>query len=76
VVGRLSGRRLLLPAADELVALGAAVQAAAVLNDTDPSAVAEAWGTMTGETIDPVDQDTAALDRITETRRRAAGVLS
>ncbi|MGW1893746.1 xylulokinase [Streptomyces sp. NPDC002004] len=68
-VRRLSGRAVRIPQAQELVALGAAAQAAGVLTGEDPSAVARRWGTAEGPVLDPVEPDTAALSRI-------AGVLS
>lgn len=52
-VADLTGRPVTVPAADELVALGAAVQAAAVLTGASPGAVAEAWDLGTGTTTDP-----------------------
>ena len=48
VVRRLSGRAVLIPDAEELVAIGAAVQAAAILGGEDPAAVAARWGTSAG----------------------------
>ena len=48
VVRRLSGRPVLIPDADELVALGAAVQAAAVWRNETPAAVARRWRTDAG----------------------------
>ncbi len=42
-LARLSGRAIAVPAATELVALGAAAQAAALLDDRDPAAVARSW---------------------------------
>ena len=44
VLADLTGRAVVVPAADEHVAAGACVQAAAVLTGTDPAALAEAWG--------------------------------
>ena len=42
-LARLSGRAIAVPDATELVALGAAAQAAALLDDRDPAAVARRW---------------------------------
>ncbi|WP_351225700.1 xylulokinase [Streptomyces sp. NPDC002133] len=63
-VRRLSGRAVSVPVARELVALGAAAQAAGVLTGEDPAAVARRWGTADGPSYDPVPVDRAALDRI------------
>jgi xylulokinase len=64
VVRRLSGRPVLIPTAQELVAIGAAVQAAAILRDEDPAAVTARWGTKTGTLLDPLPRDDDRLDRI------------
>ena len=55
VVADLTGRAVRVPAELELVAAGAAVQAAAVLQGHDFARVAEAWGLGRGETIEPDD---------------------
>lgn len=68
-VRRLSGRPVQVPEAKELVALGAAAQAAGVLTGEDPAAVARRWDTARGPVLDAVERDEAALARI-------AGVLS
>jgi xylulokinase len=57
VVRRLSGRALLIPAAEELVAIGAAVQATAILRGESPSAVARRWQTLAGSRLEPVARD-------------------
>ena len=62
VFARLSGRALLIPEADELVALGAAVQATAVWRGEDPVAVAHRWSTRTGQTREPVARDDDRLE--------------
>ena len=59
VVADLTGRAVRIPAEDELVAGGAAVQAAAVLRNGDFAQVADAWGLRRGETVEP----DAAVDR-------------
>lgn len=64
VVARMTGRPLLVPAAQELVALGAAVQAAATLEGTSPQVVARRWDTLAGELLDPVPHDPAVVDRV------------
>jgi xylulokinase len=64
VVRRLSGRRVLIPEAQELVAMGAAVQAAAILGGEDPGAIATRWGTNRGALLDAVPRDDERLERI------------
>ncbi|MFJ6793122.1 xylulokinase [Streptomyces sp. NPDC091268] len=68
---RLSGRAVQVPAARELVALGAAAQAAALLTGEPADAVARRWRTAEGPVLEPVARDDAALSRITSTLRRA-----
>ncbi|MGW3629330.1 xylulokinase [Streptomyces sp. NPDC005122] len=68
-VRRLSGRPVQVPEARELVALGAAAQAAGLLTGEDPAAVARRWGTAHGPVLD-------AMERDEETLARIAGVLS
>jgi xylulokinase len=70
VFGRLSGRALALPEADELVALGAAVQAASVLRDEQPASVARRWDTRHGRTVPARPPDRARLDQLREVRQR------
>jgi xylulokinase len=53
VVADLLGRPVVVPDADELVARGAAVQAAAVLSGTTVHEVAAAWNTGQGQTVEP-----------------------
>ena len=64
VVRRLSGRAVLIPDAEELVAIGAAVQAAAILGGEDPAAVAARWDTSAGTLLEPVPRDDERLTRI------------
>ena len=64
MVGRLTGRALQVPDGAELVAFGAAVQAAAVLRGEDPDAVAQRWGGARGMHIDPVQIDEERLARV------------
>ncbi|CAL9284986.1 Xylulose kinase [Streptomyces sp. SudanB148_2056] len=68
-VRRLSGRSVQVPEAKELVALGAAAQAAGLLTGEDPAAVARRWGTAEGPVLDAVERDEETLSRL-------AGVLS
>lgn len=60
-VRRLSGRAVQIPAADDLVALGAAAQAASLLTGETPTAIATRWGTAAGPVYDPIERDDAAL---------------
>jgi xylulokinase len=68
VIGRLSGRSVLVPAADELVALGAACQATAMLTGETPDAVARRWHTLAGTRLEAVERDEETLDRIRRVR--------
>lgn len=68
-VRRLSGRPVQVPEAQELVALGAAAQAAGLLTGEDPGAVARRWNTAAGPVLEAVERDDETLARI-------AGVLS
>lgn len=74
VVGELSGRPLVIPEGEELVAMGAAVQAAAVLEATKPEAIAARWHTRSGPTIEARHRDDDRLAAIGETIG-VAGVL-
>jgi xylulokinase len=75
-VRRLSGRPVLVPDATELVALGAAVQAAWCLTGTPPDRLTAAWGTRRGRLWEPLPLDRPALDRIAATLRRATPLLA
>jgi xylulokinase len=70
-VRRLSGRPVLVPKAEEIVALGAAAQAAALLTGESADAVARRWKTREGTVYDPLSADLALLERIAAVRRRA-----
>jgi xylulokinase len=75
-VARLSGRAVVVPDAEELVALGAAVQATAVLTGEDPAEVARRWDTRGGLTLEPpAEPDTETLARIRGVRDAALGLL-
>jgi xylulokinase len=63
-VRRLSGRPVQVPRARELVALGAAAQAAGLLLGEDPAACARRWGTAEGPAHPAVTRDDAALHRL------------
>lgn len=66
-VRRLSGRPVVVPEAQELVALGAAAQAAGLLLEEDPAAVARRWGTARGAEYEAQPRDVAAWDRLATT---------
>ncbi|MCC7076370.1 MAG: xylulokinase [Acidimicrobiia bacterium] len=56
---------VVVPAADELVAAGACVQAGAVRSGREPGAVAADWGLAAGQTVEAgVDSDTATRIRL------------
>lgn len=74
-VRRLSGRPVQIPDAKELVALGAAAQAAGLLTGEDPAAVARRWNTAAGPVLDAVERDGATLARITGVLSDAAPLL-
>ncbi len=74
-VRRLSGRPLVLPAATELVALGAAALAAGAATGEDPVAIATAWGTGAGETLPAVTRDEETWGRIEEVLGAAGPTL-
>lgn len=75
VVRRLSGRPVLVPDADELVALGAAAQAAALVTGEAPDAVARRWGTGRGTMLDPLPRDLATLERHHRVREAASELV-
>jgi xylulokinase len=70
-IRRLSGRPVLVPDAAELVALGAAAQAAALLTGEAPDEVSRRWGTARGELLDPLPRDVETVERIAATLPRA-----
>ncbi|MDT0347112.1 xylulokinase [Streptomyces litchfieldiae] len=74
-VRRLSGRPVRVPRAEELVALGAAAQAAGLLLGRDPAAVARDWDTAAGPAYEAVERDEAALARLDATLRDADALL-
>ncbi|MET9674578.1 FGGY family carbohydrate kinase [Streptomyces sp. NPDC006482] len=74
-VRRLSGRPLVVPAAEELVALGAAALAAGAVTGDDPVALAVAWGTGAGALLPPLARDAATWDRIETVLTAAAPTL-
>ena len=62
VLADLSGRAVLVPRAEEQVATGACVQAAAVFSGTDPIDVADRWRLGEGDTVEPGPAATASDD--------------
>ncbi|GAA5610632.1 xylulokinase [Streptomyces platensis] len=74
-VRRLSGRPVVVPEAQELVALGAAAQAAGLLLEEDPAAVARRWGTARGAEYEARPRDDAAWERLTATLADGAPLL-
>jgi xylulokinase len=64
VIARLSGRPLIVPEARELVALGAAAQAAAALLDRPAGEIAGSWGTVRGLRLDPVASADGTVERV------------
>ena len=75
-VRRLSGRPVVVPQAQELVALGAAAQAAGLVLGEDASSVARRWRTDEGPAYEPVPADEEALARISGVLRNAGGLLA
>jgi xylulokinase len=68
-VRRLSGRPVLVVELSELVAYGAAVQAAALLTGEAPTEVARRWGARRGALLGPLARDDEALGRISAWRQ-------
>ena len=68
---RLSGRPVRIPAEPELVALGAAVQAASLLSDETGPQIARRWArSVAGDrTLEPVAADHEAIARIRQVRQ-------
>jgi xylulokinase len=75
-VRRLTGRPVLVPQAQEAVALGAAAQAAALLTGEGADAVARRWNTRAGTLYDPLSADRSVLERIAAVRGRAEALLA
>jgi xylulokinase len=75
-VTRLSGRAVQVPDAQELVALGAAAQAAALLTGQPPDQIARRWDTRSGKAVEPpAEPDTETPARIRAVRAAALGLL-
>jgi xylulokinase len=62
VLADLSGRAVLVPRADEQVATGACVQAAAVASGDEPVEIADRWKLGDGDVVEPGPGATAAAD--------------
>ena len=73
---RLSGRAIRIPAEPELVALGAAVQAASVMTGEAAPAVAQRWtgGATADRRLEPVAPDREILERIAQVREAASAL--
>lgn len=70
-VRRLAGRAVQIPAAEEVVALGAAAQAAGLLTGEPADAVARRWNTAAGPVLEPLPRDDAARALLATTLQRA-----
>lgn len=70
VVGDLSGRALQIPEQTELVALGAAIQATALLRGEDPVEVARRWRTRRGTILEARPPAVERMHRIRRARDR------
>lgn len=70
---RLSGRAIMIPAERELVALGAAAQAASVLSGEAGPPIARRWAETTSgdQLLEPMPPDLEQVDRIRRVRARA-----
>ena len=74
-VRRLSGRPVLVVELSELVAYGAAVQAAAMLTGAPLAEIADGWGARRGLMLEPVARDDDALARIAAWRQSYLATL-
>jgi xylulokinase len=70
-VRRLSGRPVQVPVAEEVVALGAAAQAAGLLTDEPADEVARRWRTDAGPVLEPLPRDDTSRAIIADTLQRA-----
>ena len=74
-LARLSGRAITVPDATELVALGAAAQAAALLDGRDPASVARSWQ-LGGAVVEPAGEaDTERVEQVEAVLAAAAPLL-
>ena len=76
VAQRLSGRAVSIPAAAELVATGAAAQAAAVLRGETPQASAERWQKDAGTTLSSMPRDAETAERHRSVRQMALDAIA
>ncbi len=76
VVQKMSGRAVQIPEAEELVALGAAAQAASQLSGEQPDQVARRWDTRRGTLLEPVTRDEETRRRIHRVRELMAELNS
>jgi xylulokinase len=70
VIRDLSGRELVIPDEKELVAMGAAVQAAGVATGEAFDAIAQRWGGLRGRRVEAVERDVATMERILHVEER------
>ena len=69
VMGQLSGRELQIPETEELVALGAATQAASLIKGMPAEEVARHWDTRRGMRVDALEKDVATIERLRTARQ-------
>ena len=75
VAQRLSGRSIAIPRVREVVSMGAAVQAAAVLRHESPLDVATRWGTAAGTLLPAVPRDNETISVVRSVRHLATAAL-
>jgi xylulokinase len=71
VIQRLSGRAISIPESTELVAIGAAVQAAAIFGGESPQEVSSRWQTSAGTLLEPMPRDIETISRHRAVRQLA-----
>ena len=71
VIQRLSGRAISIPESTELVAIGAAVQAAAIFGGESPQEVSSRWQTTAGTLLEPMPRDIETISRHRAVRQLA-----
>ena len=71
VVQRLSGRAISVPESTEFVAIGAAVQAAAVFGGENPREVSSRWHTSAGTLLEPMPRDMESVSHHRAVRQLA-----
>jgi xylulokinase len=74
VIAELSGRAVEIPAEQELVALGASAQAAAMLSGEPAEAIARRWETRRGTVVPPVTRNEEALARLRRVQEATAAL--